>query len=152
MALVRFVSPVLRRTITIAAVLCLAPAAASGQTRDAWTEPGPQWAKVNVCEPEEVGVRASLPGDGGGGGMAARFTLEWLNPATEAWEPVEGKSVSPWVDAGPADVGWAQVGYTFQLEALPDGDEYSFRGVAELRLAGGGAATLTTPGTCVIGD
>ena len=80
--------------------------------------------------------------------MAARFTLQWLNPATQAWEPVEGSPTSPWVDAGPADVNWTQVGYTFELEPLGAGMEYAFRGVAELRLAGGGAATLTTADPC----
>jgi hypothetical protein len=80
--------------------------------------------------------------------MAARFTLEWLNPATQGWEPVEGSPTSPWIDAGPADVNWTQVGYTFELEPLAAGREYSFRGVAELRLSGGDAATLTTPTTC----
>lgn len=142
----------LRRAITLAgAVLLTLAVAASAQQRDAWTKPGPQWAKVNVCAADEVGVRASLPGDGGGGTMAARFTLQWLNPATQAWEPVEGNSVSPWLDAGSAKVNWTQVGYTFELEPLAASREYSFRGVADLREAGGGAATLTTPGTCKLG-
>jgi hypothetical protein len=105
---------------------------------------------LNVCAPGQVGVRASLPGDGGGGGMAARFTLEWLHPATDVWEPVDGVATSHWVDAGPAAVNWARVGYTFDLDPLAPGVEYEFRGIAELKLAGGDAATLTTPGTCTL--
>ena len=127
--------------------LALAPAA-SGERRDAWSRPGPQWAKLNVCAPGHVGVRASLPGDGGGDAMAARFTLQWLNPETQVWEPVDGTASSHRIDAGPAAVNWTQVGYTFDLDPLAPGVEYTFRGAAELRLAGGDAATLTTPGTC----
>jgi len=40
------------------------------------------------------------------------------------------------------------VGYTFGLDPLAPGVGYTFRGIAELKLAGGNAATLTTPGTC----
>jgi len=142
---------VLRRTLPIAGLLCLALAsAASGESRDAWTQPGPQWAKLNVCAPVQVGVRASLPGDGGGGDMAARFTLQWLNPETQAWEPVDGVATSHWIDAGPADVNWTQVGYTFDLDPIPAGVKHTFRGLAELKLAGGDAAALTTPSTCAL--
>jgi hypothetical protein len=84
--------------------------------------------------------------------MAARFTLQWLNPAAQAWEPVEGVATSPWINAGPVDVNWSQVGYTFDLDALPAGAKVSFRGLAELKLAGGDAATLTAAGTCALGD
>jgi hypothetical protein len=82
--------------------------------------------------------------------MAARFTLQWLNAATQAWEPVHGSPTSTWIDAGPADVNWTQVGYTFELEPLAAELKYSFRGVAELRLAGGSAATLTTAAGCTL--
>jgi hypothetical protein len=132
----------------------LAPAAAAASTEgDSWSRAaaGPLWAKVNVCEPGEVGVRASLPGDGGGGGMSARFTLQWLNPATQAWENVRGTPVSPRIDAGPADVLWSQVGFTFQVDPLPPGVRFTLRGVADLSLGGGRAETLTTAGTCVLG-
>ena len=125
--------------------------AASAERRDAWTKPGPQWAKLNVCAPDQVGIRASLPGDGGGGAMAARFTLQWLNPVTQAWEPVDGVATSHWIDAGPAEVNWTQVGYTFDLDPIAPDVEFSFRGVAELKLAGGAAATLTTPTRCALG-
>ena len=139
------------KTIVIAAMLCLAlPPVAHGAARDSWSQPGPQWATVNVCQPGSVGIRASLPGDGGGGGMAARFTLQWRSPATGAWEAVDGSPVSHWIDAGPADVNWTQVGYTFALDSIPPGVGFTFRGLAELKLAGGRMATLTT-GTCALG-
>jgi hypothetical protein len=139
---------VLAKTATIAALLCLALAPAAGAApRDSWTQAGPQWAKLNVCAPGQVGVRASLPGDGGGGQMAARFTLQWLRPSTQTWQPVEGVATSHWVAGGPADVNWSQVGYTFDIDPIPPGVEFTFRGIAELKLAGGGAATITT-GNC----
>jgi hypothetical protein len=132
----------------IAAALALAgPASAA----DSWSRAagGPQWVKANVCAPGQVGVRASLPGDGGGGSMAARFTLQWLNPKTGAWEPVRGAPSSHWVDAGSADVNWTQVGYTFALDPVPAGVSFQLRGLAELKLAGGRSATLTS-GTCTL--
>ena len=135
--------------LTITAALALAAPASAA---DSWSRAadGPRWAKVNVCAPGQVGVRASLPGDGGGGKMAARFTLQWLNPKSGAWEPVRGAASSHWVDAGPADVNWTQVGYTFSLDPVPGGVTFKLRGLAELRLAGGGAAALTT-GNCTLG-
>jgi hypothetical protein len=142
---------VLRKIFPLVTAACLALApTASGAQRDSWTQAGPQWAKVNLCAPLGVGVRASLPGDGGGGQMAARFTLQWLNPATQAWEPVKGVATSHWIDAGSADVSWSQVGYTFDLDPIPPAAKFSLRGVAELQLAGGSAATLTT-GSCTLG-
>jgi hypothetical protein len=143
---------VLRKTLILVAAACLALApAASGAQRDSWAQEGPKWATVNVCAPGSVGVRASLPGDGGGGQMAARFTLQWLNPATQAWEPVQGIPTSHWIDAGPASVLWSQVGYTFDLDPIPSGTRFTLRGIAELKLAGGRAETLTAGGSCTLG-
>jgi hypothetical protein len=128
--------------------VCLLLAPAAGAQRDSWTQLGPQWANVNVCAPGQVGIRASLPGDGGGGSMSARFSLQWLNPATQAWEAVPGASTSHWIDAGPATVFWSQVGFTFQVDPSPAGTTFTYRGVAELK-TGVGSATLTT-GNCTL--
>lgn len=140
------------RLLTLLTAILALAAASPAVAKDSWSRAagGPQWAKVNVCAPGKVGVRASLPGDGGGGGMAARFTLQWLNPKSGAWEPVHGAASSHWVDAGPAKVNWSQVGYTFSLDPVPVGVTFTLRGLAELNLAGGRAATLTT-GNCRLG-
>lgn len=140
-----------RLPTVLLAIAALAAPSAAHAARDSWSPSAsaPQWAKTNVCAPGQVGIRASLPGDGGGGSMSARFTLQWLNPKTGAWEPVHGAATSHWLDAGPADVNWSQVGYTFSLDPVPAGVTFELRGLAELNLAGGRSATLTS-GTCTL--
>ena len=142
----------LRKTLSFAGALCLLLAPAAGaQPGESWSEGAPQWSSVNICSPGQVGVRASLPGDGSGDQMSARFTLQWLNPGTQAWEPVQGAATSHWVDAGSAKVLWSQVGYTFQVDPTPAGKTFTFRGLAELRAGGGRQVALTTPNTCALG-
>ena len=117
--------PQLRRHL-IATALVLAATAAPAQGA------GPQWATVNVCGHGQVGIRASLPGNGTNEQMYAQVTAQWLNPATKAWEPVDGSPSSPWLSAGSADQAASQVGWTFQFDPVLPGRSYSIRGVAVL--------------------
>jgi hypothetical protein len=140
----------LRRHL-IATALVLAASAAPAQAA------GPQWATVNVCGQGAVGIRASIPGDGSGKQMYAQMTTQWLNPATRAWEPVEGSPSSPWLSAGRADQNASQVGWTFQFDPVPAGRSYSIRGVAVLAWKRGATAvrqqTLVTSGGALgVGD
>lgn len=130
------------RCLSIAAVCAVlivvalaAPAGAAAGTG------APSWATVNVCAPGQLGVRASLPGSGRGR-MEARFSAEWLDPATKAWRPISGSSSSPWIDAGSAKVRSTQVGWTFSIDSPPPGESYQLRGVAQLRWSSGRTATL----------
>jgi len=107
-----------------------------------------QWAKVNICNPTQLGARAQLPGDGSSGRMAVRFSAEWLSP--DGWVPLSGKASSPWVDAGSAEFTWQQAGWTFDLSVPQDGASYQLRAVADLKLGSGKTAQLTT-GTCTVG-
>jgi hypothetical protein len=105
--------------LVLAAAALALPANAAAQT--------PSWATVNVCDsaasPNQVGVRASVPGS------AARFTIQWLNPRSNAWVPVDGVPSSPWLSAETVK----QVGWTFQFDQPPPGSTFQLRGVAELK-------------------
>jgi hypothetical protein len=137
----------LRRHL-IATLLVLA----AGATPALAAEPadGPVWATVNVCGAGAVGIRASVPGDGSDEQMYAQFTVQWLNPATGAWEPVEGVPSSPWLSAGSARQLAGQTGWTFEFEPVPAGASFRIRGVATLAWKRGEALvrqqTLVTSG------
>jgi hypothetical protein len=132
----------------IATLLVLA--AGAGPASAATSDGTPAWATVNVCGGGAVGVRAGMPGDGSGGQMFARFTVQWLNPRSGAWEPVEGIPTSAWVSAGPAAQLQGQTGWTFQFDPPPAGTVFQIRGLAEVEWRGGGSKlgrqTLVTSG------
>ena len=139
-----------RRWSALALSAALAAVAAAGTASGAGT--GDQltstWAKVNICNPTQLGARAQLAGDGSSTRMAVRFTAEWLSP--DGWVPLSGKAASPWQDAGSAEFTWQQAGWTFELEVPPDGQTYQLRAIAEMKLGSGQTATHTT-GTCTVG-
>ena len=106
------------------------------------------WAKVNICNPSELGARAQLAGDGSSDSMQVRFTAEWLSP--DGWVPLAGESSSPWQDAGSAEFTWGQAGWTFALSVPQNGMSYQLRAVAEMHLGSGRSATQTTD-ICTVG-
>jgi hypothetical protein len=126
----------------LGAVVIAGPASGAG---DRLTD---QWAKLNVCNPTQLGARVQLPGDGSSDRMAVRFTAEWLSP--DGWVPLSGKATSGWLDAGSAAFTWQQAGWTFALNVPPNGQTYELRAVADLKLGSGKTAQLTT-GTCTVG-
>ena len=67
------------------------------------------WANVNICNPQQLGVRAQLAGDGSKDTMRVRFSAEWLSP--DGWVPLAGQASSPWLDAGrPSSPGRRRAG------------------------------------------
>jgi hypothetical protein len=134
-------------------------AAAAPSTAGARDE-GPLWATVNVCTPNAVGVRASVPGRAGGE-RYVRFTLQWLS-LEDGWMPVKGRPTSPWLPVG-AGHGAGQAGWTFGLAPPPPGAHFTLRGVAEVAAGGslvssGGLAGVdegqpagTSLGICTVG-
>jgi hypothetical protein len=105
-----------------------APAAASARTAAA----DRLWATVNVCDtakhPNEVGIRASMPGTPRGTGRRMRFRVQWRDG--ERWRYVDG-----------ADSGWRKLkratgraiesGWSFEFE--PPAKAITFRGVVRYR-------------------
>lgn len=126
----------------LAAVAIAGPASGAGDRLTA------TWAKVNICNPTQLGARAQLAGDGSSDRMAVRFTAQWLSP--DGWVPLSGEATSPWQDAGSAEFTWQQAGWTFSLNVPQDGESYQLRAVADLKLGSGQTAQLTT-GTCTVG-
>jgi hypothetical protein len=128
--------------ILVAVLAVAAPAGAAGPG------PGPQWATVNVCDsagqPNAMGVRASLPGDGSHGQMSVRFTAQWFDNSQQAWLPVEGAATSPWLNAGSARSRARQAGWTFDFNAPAPGGSYLLRAVAELQWRSGATVVRST--------
>lgn len=95
----------------------------------------PLWATVNICDtrraPDSMGVRASMPGNGTRQRMYMRFTAEYWSRANQAWTPVAGSGVSPWVFAGSAKRGRRQAGWTFSFAAPPAGAAFTMRAHVE---------------------
>jgi hypothetical protein len=128
----------------LAAVAVAGPASGAG-TDDELTA---TWAKLNICNPTQLGARAQLAGDGSTDRMAVRFTAEWLS--ADGWAPLSGNATSPWQDAGSAEFTWQQAGWTFKLNVPDDGQAYQLRSVAEMKLGSGQTAEQTTA-TCTVG-
>ena len=105
-----------------------APAAASAHSAKA----DRQWATVNVCDttkhPNEVGIRASMPGTPRGARRTMRFRVQWRDG--DRWRYVAG-----------ADSGWRRVeraaglavqsGWGFAF--APPSKAITFRGVVRFR-------------------
>jgi hypothetical protein len=107
------------------------------------------WAQTNVCNASQLGARAQLAGDGTSSDMSVRFTAQWLSPS--GWAPLAGAATSPWQPAGSAEYTWGQAGWTFNI-AVPPGNQYQLRTVAELQWSGETNRSEThTTGTCTVG-
>ena len=90
------------------------------------------WATVNVCDtakhPNEVGIRASMPGTPRGTARRMRFRVQWRDG--DRWRYVTG-----------ADSGWRKLtrargraiesGWSFEFE--PPAKPITFRGVVRFR-------------------
>jgi hypothetical protein len=109
----------------------------------------PSWAKVNICDSSQFGIRAQLAGDGSTDPMQARFSAQWLNPDGH-WVPLSGQASSPWVDAGTAEFTWQQTGWTFALSVPATGETYQLRAVVDMKLGSGLDAVMATE-SCTVG-
>ena len=132
-------------TRVLGSLACAAAIAVAAPASAAEPGPGPQWATVNVCDsagqPNVMGVRASLPGDGTSAQMFVRFTAQWHDNAQKAWLPVGGAATSPWLSAGSARYVARQAGWNFAFDAPPEGGQYLLRAVAELQWRNGATVT-----------
>jgi hypothetical protein len=93
------------------------------------------WATVNICDtannPDSMGLRASMPGNGTDQRMWMRFTAEYWSRARQAWTAVSGTGVSPWVHAGSAQYARRQAGWTFAFSEPPEGVTFTMRAQVE---------------------
>jgi hypothetical protein len=97
--------------------------------------PSNLWATVNVCDtaasPNQMGVRARMPGNGKRERMYMRFSAQFQSG--KAWKPVSGKGVSRWLFAGSAIYKTQEMGYTFSFDTPKAGTSYLMRGVVEFQ-------------------
>ena len=97
----------------------------------------PFWATVNICDtsgsPNALGIRTSVPGNGSGERIWARYTAQWWSGAAQEWKTVEGSGVTDWVYVGQADMSARQSGWTFRFVQPPTGATYVMRGVVEFQ-------------------
>jgi hypothetical protein len=122
----------MRRSLvsTAAAALCLATAisapAEARKVKDLW-------ATVNVCDtpksPNQMGVRARMPGDGSRRRMYMRFTAQYRTGGK--WKMVGGRGRSKWLLAGSARFRNQELGYTFSFDAPKPGGSYLMRGLVQ---------------------
>ena len=96
----------------------------------------PFWATVNICDtaasPNALGIRTSVPGNGSGERIWARYTAQWWSSAAQEWKTVKGSGVTDWIYIGPADMSSRQAGWTFRFVQPPAGSTYVMRGVVEM--------------------
>ena len=123
----------LRFHATTLALLCvlaaaLAPATAEARSRNLW-------ATVNVCDtqasPDQMGVRARMPGDGARERMYMRFRAQFRSG--KRWKPVAGKGASGWLYAGSALFKTQEIGYTFSFDTPKAGTGYVMRGLVQFQ-------------------
>jgi hypothetical protein len=111
-------------------------ASAAGRRFQVYEGPPPLWATVNICDtdrsPNALGVRTSVPGDGSGRQVYARYTAQWWSRAKQSWLAVHGAGRTGWNFVGRMDQGADQAGWTFRFTQPPAGTTYVIRGVVEL--------------------
>ena len=117
-----------RRALALGTVaFAVLPAGAAAQPRDLWTT-------VNVCntpaQPNKMGVRGRMPGDGTRGRMYMRFTAQFQD-GDGSWRNVGGSGRSSWIYAGSALFTHQEAGFTFSFDPPQAGDRFVFRGVTE---------------------
>jgi hypothetical protein len=113
--------------------------AAVGACSQASAAPPPKdlWATVNICDtvahPDQMGVRASMPGNGTRERMWMRFHAQFYNSQSKKWFDVKG-GVSGWQAVGSARVKVQQAGFTFMFNPPDPGQPaYVLRGVVDFQ-------------------
>jgi hypothetical protein len=133
---------------TLRPVLALAAAGivAGGGTASAAPAPKGLWATVDICNsiahPNQMGVLASMPGNGTRQRMFMRFRAQFYDSSRKVWLPVKQKQVvgqppvpasSGWRPAGRATQKRAELGWTFSLQPPAAGSAFVLRGVVDFQ-------------------
>jgi hypothetical protein len=98
---------------------------------------GELWATINICDtddnPNVLGVRASMPGNGTKQTMWMRFRASYYDRSTEQWYDVGGDSISPWIKVGNARYETRQGGRKFHIDPPLPTTSHVVRGVVDFR-------------------
>ena len=125
----------MRRALTTCLVVACGLAAASAAP--AATTPKDLWATINICDttghPNEMGVRASIPGDADHTRMYMRFSAQYYDRKNQLWSDVTGSGVSKWRSLGSGDHRSAQSGYTFGFDPPAAGKTFTLRGAVDFK-------------------
>jgi hypothetical protein len=127
----RALSPATTRRLAsclLAAGLILA---ASGTAAHAATKD--LWSTVNICDtksnPDSLGIRARMPGNGTHQKMWMRFIAEYRTPSGSWQMSKNGKS--DWEYAGSAMYSYQEFGWTFRFTPPLPGTGYTLRGLVQ---------------------
>jgi hypothetical protein len=106
------------------------------------------WATIDVCnpadQPDTVGVRGSMPGDGQNGQvMYMRFRLQYMNTSTKHWVDLTTEAGSGFVAVGRAKAT-RQAGRSFQLVPVPGKPAFMLRGVVSFQWRRGSTVVTST--------
>jgi len=119
------------RIVVLAALVALLAPAAVAQAKPVKD----LWATVNVCDtkksPDQMGVRARMPGDGTHRRMYMRFSAQFRSDGK--WKQVSGRGRSKWLYAGSALFRNQELGYTFSFDAPKPGTTYLMRGLVQFQ-------------------
>jgi hypothetical protein len=119
------------------ATLALAGALCACGTASAAPPPKGLWATVNICDslahPNQMGVRANMPGNHTRERMWMRFHAQYYDAKTKRWFNVKGNGVSDWQRAGSARAKQQQAGYTFSFTQPAAGSPFVLRGVVDFQ-------------------
>jgi hypothetical protein len=128
------------RSLLLAALLVLLAPTAAAEAKPARD----LWATVNVCDtqksPDQMGVRARMPGDGTRRRMYMRFTAQFRSG--KKWKRVNGRGRSNWLLAGTALFRNQELGYTFSFDSPKPGTSYLMRGLVQFEWRAKGSGTV----------
>jgi hypothetical protein len=100
-------------------------------------KPDRLWATVNICDtlryPNQMGVRASMPGNGTKERMYMRFRAQFFNATKNKWFNVKGNADSGWVLAGSARFVSREAGWTFSFSPPAAGATFTLRGLVNFQ-------------------
>jgi hypothetical protein len=123
-----FVAMPVRRTLVCAIVLVLAFAASSAAAKSRVP-----WATVNICDtasnPDTVGIRGSMPGNGAAGEMFMRLQVQFQRD-DGSWRLLGAGGDSGFIDVGSSRSRTPrQGGQSFQVAPPSAGSFFIFRGL-----------------------
>jgi hypothetical protein len=125
-----------RQGAAVVPLVTVALLASSGTALAAPKSPN-LWATVNICDtlrhPDQMGVRASMPGDGTRERMFMRFRAQFFDATKSRWHNVTANGNSGWISAGSALFKTRELGWTFAFVAPTPGSTYTLRGVVDFQ-------------------
>jgi len=125
----------MRTAIALTLLLACAPAA---QAKAPYDSPR-LWATVNVCDtagnPNEIGIRASMPGLKQKATLRMRIRVQYLASVDERWHNFDDdpRTDSGWITVGKQSRGAAETGLNVRFRPPANGGSHQLRGSVNFR-------------------